>query len=125
MVNELTRKRIMIVEDMRNLQSLYSSFLEGHGYSVAWSAYDGLEAIQMYDAADPKPDVIIMDYRMPKMDGLSATKEILKKNGNQKIIFASADINIIEDAYQTGIKKFLSKPFRLSDLLHAVSEIHD
>ncbi len=125
MVNELTRIRIMIVEDMRNLQSLYSSFLEGHGYSVAWSAYDGLEAIQMYDAADPKPDVIIMDYRMPKMDGLSATKEILKKNGNQKIIFASADINIIEDAYQTGIKKFLSKPFRLSDLLHAVSEIHD
>ncbi len=95
MVNELTRIRIMIVEDMRNLQSLYSSFLEGHGYSVAWSAYDGLEAIQMYDAADPKPDVIIMDYRMPKMDGLSATKEILKKNGNQKIIFASADINII------------------------------
>ncbi len=110
---------------MRNLQSLYSSFLEDHGYSVAWSAYDGLEAIRMYAAADPKPDVIIMDYRMPEMDGLSATKEILKKNGNQKIIFASADIKIIEDAYQTGITKFLSKPFRLSDLLHAVSEMHD
>lgn len=123
MVNELTRKRIMIVEDMRNLHSLYSGFLEGHGYSVAWSAYDGREAIRMYDAADPKPDVIIMDYRMPEMDGLSATKEILKKNGNQKIIFTSADIKIIEDAYQTGIIKFLSKPFRLSDLLRAVSEI--
>ena len=57
-----------------------------------------------------KPDLIILDHRMPKKNGLEIMKEILKVNGDAKIIFISADVDIKEEALTNGASTFLKKP---------------
>ena len=54
--------------------------LEAYGYSVIGKAKNGQEAVDMYRSFSNKPDVIIMDHRMPVKDGIEATKEILQIN---------------------------------------------
>jgi len=61
------------------------------GYNVVASAFDGAEAIRVYSKLYPKPDVVLMDHRMPVMNGIAAAKELLRINPSCKIIFLSAD----------------------------------
>ncbi len=114
---DYTMTSIFIVDDEAFIVDLYREILRFNGYSIAGVAYDGLEAIQKYSAADPKPDLIIMDHRMPTMTGLDAMREIRRMNPGQKIMFVSADVTIEELVLTMGASEFLSKPFRLDDLL--------
>lgn len=102
---------IFIVEDEFTVQKLYNMILTAFGYDVIGIAKNGEEAVQMFEAFSKKPDVIIMDHRMPIKDGLEASKEILKINKNAKIIFASADASIEEHTRSLGIVSFKLKPF--------------
>jgi len=72
--------RIFIVEDDSSLRMLYEKALSLKGYNVLDSARDGQEAVQMYNAFKDKPDIIIMDHRMPIKNGIKATKEILNNS---------------------------------------------
>ena len=85
--------------------------LEAYGYSVIGKAKNGQEAVDMYRSFSNKPDVIIMDHRMPVKDGIEATKEILQINPKAKIIFASADNSVKEYAQMIGVISFKNKPF--------------
>ena len=85
--------------------------LEAYGYSVIGKAKNGQEAVDMYRSFSNKPDVIIMDHRMPVKDGIEATKEILQINPKAKIIFASADNSVKEYAQMIGVISFINKPF--------------
>ena len=85
--------------------------LEAYGYTVIGSAKNGQEAVDMYKSFSNKPDIIIMDHRMPVKDGIEATKEILQINPKTKIIFASADNSVKEYAQSIGAISFKSKPF--------------
>ena len=88
-----------------------------YGYKVVGVATNGEEAINMYKSFNTKPDIIIMDYRMPIKDGLETMEEILKINENSKIIVVSADIDVKERALALGAIKFMNKPFKI-DLMH-------
>ena len=81
------------MEDDHSLRLLYEKALSLNGYNVIGAAKDGEEAIEMYNSFKIKPEVIIMDHRMPIKDGIEATKEILENSHPNKpiIIFASAD----------------------------------
>lgn len=109
---------IFIVEDDTSLRTLYEKALVLNGYNVLHSARDGEEAVQMYKAFEKKPDVIIMDHRMPIKNGIEATKEILmdSSKAKPKVIFASADNSIRELALEIGAKSFKDKPFTLQRL---------
>jgi len=85
--------------------------LEACGYTVIGKAKNGQEAVDMYRSFSNKPDVIIMDHRMPVKDGIEATKEILQINPKAKIIFASADNSVKEYAQMIGVISFKNKPF--------------
>lgn len=67
-----------------------------------------------------KPDIIIMDYRMPLKDGLEATRELLKLNPDFKIVFASADVSVKREAVAVGAKAFIEKPFRMDLFLTTI-----
>ena len=79
----------------------------------------------MYKGFTDKPDIIILDYRMPIKNGIDALKEILKIDRNSKIIFASADRTIKQEVYSSGAVGFLDKPFTHKKLVKTVNECLD
>ena len=90
-------------------------------FQVLGIANNGDEAITMFKSFEKRPDIIILDYRMPIKNGIDALNAILEIDRSSKIIFASADRTIKEDAYQQGAMGFLDKPFtskKLIDILN-------
>jgi len=108
--------RVLIVEDDDSLRKLYRIALKLKGHDVVGVAGDGNEAVDMFKKFSIKPDIILMDHRMPCKNGLEATKEIMKMNGKSKVIFASADKSVREEAISLGARSFKSKPFSLEKL---------
>ena len=70
-----------------------------------------------------KPDVVLMDYRMPCKNGIEATREILKLNNNIKIIFISSYPAIKELALSIGAKIFIEKPFGIQELISSIKNV--
>jgi len=83
---------------------------------------NGKEAVENYRNQSEKPKVIIMDHRMPVMNGLDAMNEILMIDRNTKIIFASADTMMKELSISMGATAFLSKPFKIEDLINLINK---
>ena len=114
---------VLIVDDELFIVELYRDILQLRGYRVVGTAFDGEEALRKYGNSADKPDVIIMDHRMPVMNGVDATKEIIKLNPNQKVIFVSADVLVEKEARDAGAVEFLPKPFRMDDLIEKMENI--
>ena len=108
---------VLIVDDELFIVELYRDILQLRGYRVVGTAFDGEEAVRKYNKSSDKPDVVIMDHRMPVMNGVEATREIMRVNPHQKIIFVSADILVEKEARDAGASEFLPKPFRMDDLI--------
>jgi len=108
--------KVFIVDDDDSILKLYKQFLEFKGFNVIDYAKNGNEAVNKYMRFKIKPDLIIMDYQMPIKNGIEATKEILKINGNMKIFLISGDYSIKNEALAAGAIGFKKKPFSLQDL---------
>lgn len=116
---------IFIVEDDESLLNLYKKALNLNGHKVIACAKDGEEAINTYKTLNEKPDIILMDHRMPVKSGLEAAREILGMDNDVKIIFASADKSVKEEAISLGIKSFKDKPFTLNHLFKNIKKAMD
>jgi two-component system chemotaxis response regulator CheY len=114
---------VLIVDDELFIVELYRDILQLRGYKVMGTAFDGEEALKKYSSCPDKPDVIIMDHRMPIMNGVEATKEILRLNPAQKVIFVSADVLVEKEARDAGAVDFLPKPFRMDDLIEKMEKV--
>ncbi len=114
---------VLIVDDELFIVELYRDILQLRGYKVIGTAFDGEEALKKYGAISEKPDVIIMDHRMPIMNGVEATKQIMKMNPKQKVIFVSADVLVEKEARDAGAIEFLPKPFRMDDLIEKMLKL--
>jgi len=102
--------------------NLYKIILAEMGdYSVEFST-NGRDAVDNYRILSEKPKVIIMDHRMPVMNGFDAMIEILQLDGGTKIIFASADTTMRDLSISMGATAFLSKPFKIEDLMHLINK---
>jgi signal transduction histidine kinase/DNA-binding response OmpR family regulator len=114
-------KRILIVEDDADSRQLLNQLLLPLGFVLA-SAVDGLEAVAQ--AASFAPDLIIMDWRMPRLNGLEATRQIRAQAGSRapKVVMltASAFEEQRQEAMAAGISDFLRKPLQEEDLYAAL-----
>jgi len=115
--------KIFIVDDDQSLQRLYALILKEAGFEITATAINGKDAIEKYNRLEVKPDIILMDHRMPIKNGLDTMAEILKINKNEKIIFASADITVKEEAKSIGACAFLDKPFKIQQLLIMIRQV--
>ena len=113
----------MIVDDETDLVLLFEEFLSLIGHRVIDKAFDGEEAIEKYIKMPLQPNLIIMDHRMPKKDGLMTTKELLKINPNLQIIILSADSRIKNDFLSLGVTDFIEKPISLSNLKKILEDL--
>ncbi len=114
---------VLVVDDEPFIHQLYRDILEFYGYSIAGEAFDGNEAVKLFSELDRKPDIIIMDHRMPNKDGVDSTIEILSMDPRARIVFASADSTVRERAIEVGASEFLGKPFQMKDLLESLKKL--
>ena len=117
--------KILVVEDERSLNEAYQMILEKNGYEVH-SAFDGQEAIEITD--DIEPDVILLDLRMPNMNGLEFLEEYDLKNKHpdvKAIVFSNMDTKSdIDKAYDMGAEKYVLKAWASpKELLMIVNEV--
>ena len=113
----------MIIDDDKDITDLFSIFLESNGYIV--NAYTNpVEAINNF--RKNSHDLIILDLKMPKMDGMTIYHKIKEIDNNITICFTTADINYIQQL-QKGIididKIVLYKPVLLKDLKNKIESL--
>ncbi len=114
---------IFIVDDDQSLQRLYILILTEAGFEIIDTALNGKVAVEKFFSFKEKPDIILMDHRMPIKNGLDAMIEILQIETHEKIIFASADISIKQKALSLGACEFIDKPFNMSKLLTTIQRV--
>lgn len=108
---------ILIVDDNEKLRSIFRILLKEF---ETIEAKNGLEAIELYKKY--APDIVLMDILMPEMDGIKATKEILKIDANAKIAAITAYSSKAKDILEAGAKEVLTKPIRKNILLEKIKE---
>lgn len=114
--------RVFVVDDEDFIRDLYRDVFESKGMTV-FSAQSGEEAVKIFSTMKYKPDVVIMDHRMPGKDGIETTKEILKMDPSVPIIFSSADDTVREAALAAGAVSFWAKPFPVGMLANAMVDL--
>jgi len=114
---------VLIVDDDPDLLRLCSSHLSLLNLNVVGTATNGFEAIEMLNDSIIKPDVIVIDYHMPKINGIETSKEILKIDSSYKIIMISAYPSIKNEALSSGINEFIEKPFNFQKLCERIKQI--
>ncbi len=108
---------ILIVDDNEKLRSIFRFILEEY---ETIEARNGIEAIELYRKYSP--DIVLMDILMPEMDGIEATKEILKINPKAKIAAITAYSSKTNEILDAGAKEVLKKPIRKNILIEKMKE---
>lgn len=107
------------------IRELFHEVLEFKGHKIVGEAPDGNECIEKLNNSNSTPDFVIMDHRMPIMNGLSAMKKILDMMPDIKLIFVSADETIKNDVLAAGALMFIKKPFDLETLYSSIDHLSD
>ncbi len=117
-------RKILVVDDERHIVRLVEVNLQRAGYDVI-AAYDGIEALEK--TKSEKPEMIILDVMMPRMDGFEVLKE-LRGNPESKdipviMLTAKAQDADIFKGWSSGVDSYLTKPFNPRELLAFVERI--
>ncbi|MEV7036686.1 response regulator transcription factor [Amycolatopsis sp. NPDC051061] len=114
--------RVLLVDDQRLVRAGFRSILDGEDdIDVVAEAADGREALQA--AHDHHPDVVLMDIRMPVLDGLAATRHLLEDPAVHSKVVILTTFDLDEDVYgalRAGASGFLVKDTEPEELIHAV-----
>ena len=113
----MSMTRILIAEDETLIRMDLSEMLKEAGYEVVGEATDGLEAIEL--AKQLKPDLAILDVKMPKLDGISAASEIISICPTL-MLTAFSQRELVERARDAGVMGYVVKPFTIADLIPAI-----
>jgi two-component system chemotaxis response regulator CheY len=111
--------RVLIADDQKGVGTTLAALVQNCGHEVVEVVGSGLEAIQAYTRH--KPDVVLMDFSMPRLNGATASRMILAKDPHAKIVIVTASPESAEQA-NTGAMRILSKPIDLAKLYGA---LHD
>jgi PAS domain S-box-containing protein len=112
--------RVLIVEDNSLISEIIKGLLEETGYTVVGEATDGLEAVEMTQST--RPDVVLMDIRMPIMDGIEATRLIQERCPTPVVVLTAYDTpELVERASAAGAGAYLVKPPNAREIEHAIT----
>jgi response regulator NasT len=114
-----TPHRVLIAEDEALIRLDLAEMLREEGYEVVGEAGDGQEAVELAEKLNP--DLVIMDVKMPRRDGISAAAEIASKRIAPIVVLtAFSQRDLVERARDAGAMAYLVKPFSINDLIPAI-----
>jgi response regulator NasT len=110
--------RILIADDEAVVRMDLREMLEESGYEVVGEAGDGDRAVELGE--EKKPDLAILDIKMPKMNGLEAAEKLMEKGIATLVLTAYTDREFIDRAKEIGVLAYLVKPFTKESLIAAI-----
>jgi CheY-like chemotaxis protein len=115
--------KVLVVDDTDHVRTMLVDMLELDGFDVVGEAASGVEAISA--TSQTEPDVVVMDYKMPEMDGLDAAREIRKERSSLPIILYTAylDASLEDQARDAGVALCVGKVEGLNQLERHISEL--
>lgn len=112
-------RRVVVAEDEALIRMDIVETLRDNGFDVVGEAGDGERAIEL--ATELRPDIVVMDVKMPKLDGISAAERLSRDNIAPVVLLtAFSQKELVEQAAKAGALAYVVKPFTPSDLLPAI-----
>ncbi|MBM7645387.1 two-component system response regulator (stage 0 sporulation protein F) [Scopulibacillus daqui] len=113
--------KILIVDDQFGIRILLNEIFQKEGYKT-YTAGNGVQALDIVEKEEPK--LVILDMKIPGMDGLEILKRIKAKNSGIKVIIMTAygELDMIQEAIDNGAITHFAKPFDIDDVLKAVQK---
>ncbi|HEY94109.1 MAG TPA: response regulator [Dehalococcoidia bacterium] len=122
-VTEIGNIRIIIVDDSEDVRQALKSFISLTGdIDVIGEAANGQEGLEI--AAELEPDIIIMDERMPGLNGLEASRIISESTLSCKVIMLTNYEDFELEAFNCGVKAYLIKGVKLDTLIECIRRVH-
>ena len=121
-MKEQTMKKVLCVDDDPSLLNLYEIELSEEGYKVIL-ARDGKEALLKFEKE--KPQVVVLDVRMPKMDGIETLNALLGKDRQCRVILNTAFPQYKENFMTWGAEEYVLKSSDLTELKQKIREVLD
>lgn len=115
-------KTVLIADDIPYVRKTLKQILQNRGYRVVGEAENGDEAVRLY--FETRPDLVVMDLVMPRMNGIDATRVILKRDPEAIIVILTAmtQENLVTEAIQAGAKDFVIKPFQTDVVMRVLED---
>jgi DNA-binding response OmpR family regulator len=113
---------VLLVEDEKALSSIIADTLEDEGFSIL-KTFDGDEGLRLF--LNKRPDILIADVMMPKMDGFEMVEKIRKTDKTTPILFLTARSSIedLVSGFELGANDYLRKPFKMQELIVRVKAL--
>jgi len=114
--------KLLVVDDQMGVRRLLFEAFKEEGFIIELAA-SGHEAVEKVNASIP--DIILMDMKMPGMNGLETLHEIKKIQDNIPVIMMTAygELEIVAEAMKLGIKEYVTKPFDINELRGLVKKV--
>jgi len=116
-------RSVAIVDDEVQLVRTYELLFKKRHIPMAFTAYNGREAVEKFRKADPRPMVVIIDHRLPDMSGLEVMKEVLSVEPHTKIVFISGDEGVRRESLASGAAMFMKKPAPIKEITLIVKSL--
>jgi Response regulator containing CheY-like receiver, AAA-type ATPase, and DNA-binding domains len=115
----MTRPVVLVIDDQPGIRRLLTEVLSEEGYSVAEASngYDGLQK-----AKDVRPALILMDMKMPGMDGIETLRELKRLGIGDRVIMMTAygELDLVTEAKEIGAADYITKPFDIIALCEII-----
>lgn len=114
---------LLVADDTRLMRTILINILIEEGFEIAAEAEDGQDAVEKYMKV--RPDLVLMDIIMPKMDGMMAMKTILGINPKVPVIMVTAiqSMDMAKLAFKCGARGYIIKPFQRQGLLQEINNV--
>ena len=115
-------KRFLIVDDSVSFRQIMCELVLSMGHEVAGEAVDGVEAVEKHK--ELRPDVTLLDIRMPRMVGIDALKQIIANDPEAAVVMLTSvdDIGVVDDCIMAGARDYIRKD-RIDEAARRIADV--